>query len=112
MVGRYGMSAQRATLAGMTDLWDASAATFDDEADHGLRDPDVRAAWTALLLPLMPDPPARILDLGCGTGSLAVLLAQAGHEVTGIDASMQMLALARAKAATAGCGSTSARGRR
>jgi ubiquinone/menaquinone biosynthesis C-methylase UbiE len=50
----------------------------------------------------MPDPPARILDLGCGTGSLAVLLAQAGHEVTGIDASMQMLALARAKAATAG----------
>jgi ubiquinone/menaquinone biosynthesis C-methylase UbiE len=102
MVGRYGMSAQRATLAGMTDLWDASAATFDDEADHGLRDPEVRAAWTALLLPLMPDPPVRILDLGCGTGSLAVLLAQAGHEVTGIDASMQMLALARAKAATAG----------
>ena len=62
----------------------------------------MRAAWAALLLPVMPEPPARILDLGCGTGSLAVLLAQAGHEVTGIDTSAQMLALARAKAATAG----------
>ena len=86
----------------MTDAWDASAATFDDEADHGLRDPEVRAAWAALLVAVMPDPPARILDVGCGTGSLAVLLAQAGHEVTGIDTSAQMLALARAKAATAG----------
>jgi SAM-dependent methyltransferase len=102
MNGRYGMATRRATLAGMTDPWDASAAAFDDEADHGLRDPEVRAAWTALLLPLMPDPPARILDLGCGTGSLAVLLAQAGHEVIGIDTSAEMLALARDKAATAG----------
>jgi ubiquinone/menaquinone biosynthesis C-methylase UbiE len=85
-----------------SDDWDGLAERFDDEADHGLRDPGVRAAWAAMLLPLMPDPPARIVDLGCGTGSLAVLLAQAGHEVTGIDSSPQMLALAREKAATAG----------
>ena len=85
----------------MTDAWDAAAATFDDDADHGLRDPDVRAAWAGLLDAVMPGPPARILDLGCGTGSLAVLLAQAGHEVTAVDASAPMLALARAKAATA-----------
>ncbi|MYR55167.1 SAM-dependent methyltransferase, partial [Streptomyces sp. SID625] len=25
--------------------WDAQAAVFDDEPDHGLRDPRVRAAW-------------------------------------------------------------------
>ena len=86
----------------MTDPWDASAATFDDEADHGLRDPEVRAAWAAVLLPLMPEPRARILDLGCGTGSLAVLLAEAGHAVAGLDTSAQMLAVARAKAADAG----------
>jgi SAM-dependent methyltransferase len=86
----------------MDDDWDAHAATFDDEADHGLRDPSVRAAWTELLLPLMPDPPATIVDLGCGTGSLSLLLAAAGHRVHGLDASGAMLAVARAKSAAAG----------
>lgn len=77
--------------------WDATAATFDDEADHGLRDPVVRAAWAELLLPLMPHPPSTVLDLGCGTGSLSLLLAAAGHHVRGLDASPQMIAVARAK---------------
>jgi hypothetical protein len=31
--------------------WDDQAEHFDDEADHELRDPAVRAAWAALLLP-------------------------------------------------------------
>jgi hypothetical protein len=26
-------------------FWDEQAAGFDDEPDHGLRDPVVRAAW-------------------------------------------------------------------
>jgi hypothetical protein len=29
--------------------WDAAAASFDNEPDHGLRDPLVREAWTKLL---------------------------------------------------------------
>jgi ubiquinone/menaquinone biosynthesis C-methylase UbiE len=86
----------------MAEDWDDAAATFDDEPDHGLRHPEVRAAWESLLLPLMPDPPARILDLGCGTGSLAVLLAEAGHEVSGLDLSDRMIDVARTKSAAAG----------
>lgn len=82
--------------------WDGQAATFDDEPDHGLRSPRVRAAWAGLLLPLMPADPATVVDLGCGTGSLAVLLAQAGHAVRGLDFSPAMLAVARDKAARAG----------
>jgi ubiquinone/menaquinone biosynthesis C-methylase UbiE len=82
--------------------WDSAAATFDEDADHGLRDPAVRAAWADLLLPLLPGAPASVLDLGCGTGSLAVLLAEAGHHVTGLDASTAMLEAARAKGAAAG----------
>lgn len=83
----------------MDDAWDASAATFDDEPDHGLRDPDVRAAWAELLLPMMPEPPATILDLGCGTGTLSLLLAAAGHRVRGVDGSPQMITIGRAKTA-------------
>lgn len=37
-------------------------------------------------------------DLGCGTGSLSVLLAEAGHDVHGLDLSSQMVEAARAKA--------------
>lgn len=79
--------------------WDEAASTFDQAADHGLSDPGVRLAWAELLRQVLPSPPARIADLGCGTGSLAVLGAQLGHRVDGVDFSGRMLALARLKAA-------------
>lgn len=79
--------------------WDAEAASFDDEPDHGLRDPDVRRAWRDLLTSVLPPAPARIADLGCGTGTLSTLLAEEGHVVEGVDLSPAMLERARAKAA-------------
>lgn len=82
--------------------WDSVAATFDNEADHGLRDPLVRRAWRELLLPWLPPAPAPILDIGCGTGSLTLLLAELGHQVTGIDFAQAMVAQAEAKAQAAG----------
>ena len=84
------------------DFWDERAATFDQEPDHGLLDRDVREAWSRLLLPLMPSAPASVVDLGCGTGSLAVLLAQAGHDVRGVDLSARMVSAATTKAEAAG----------
>ncbi len=92
------------------DLWDAEAAGFDDEPDHGLRDPDTRAAWRDLLLEHLPPAPARVADLGCGTGTLSVLLAEQGYDVQGVDLSGQMVAAARAKVAAAGLDVTVVRG--
>ena len=83
-------------------IWDDYADSFDDDPDHGLTDPGVREAWTALLLGLLPPAPASVADLGCGTGSLSVLLAGSGYSVTGLDISERMLQLARAKSAAAG----------
>jgi len=40
---------------------------------------------------------SRILDAGCGTGTLALLLAAAGYEVTGVDLSTAMIERARKK---------------
>jgi SAM-dependent methyltransferase len=79
------------------DDWDAEAARFDDEPDHGLADPAHRAAWRDLLLAALPPVPARIADLGCGTGTLSELLVEQGFEVTGLDFSPVMLDRARAK---------------
>lgn len=35
-----------------------------------------------------------VLDAGCGQGTQAILLARAGHRVTGIDSSKELLAVA------------------
>ncbi|MFD3503363.1 class I SAM-dependent methyltransferase [Streptomyces sp. NPDC058678] len=79
--------------------WDARAASFDDEPDHGLRDPQVRHAWAERLRDWLPEHPSDVLDLGCGTGSLSLLAAEQGHRVTGVDRSPAMVDLARAKLA-------------
>lgn len=79
--------------------WDEVADDFDDQPDHGLIDPEVRGAWIALLRSVLPGGPCQVADLGCGTGTLSVLLAGLGHRVHGVDLSPRMLDRAVAKAA-------------
>jgi ubiquinone/menaquinone biosynthesis C-methylase UbiE len=43
------------------------------------------------------NPGSRVMDLGCGTGTAAILAARAGARVTGFDISIPMLAVAREK---------------
>lgn len=42
-------------------------------------------------------PPARILDFGCGPGTIALALAQAGYEVVGLDGAAGMVDRARGR---------------
>ena len=51
----------------------------DELAAHGIRD-------------------GILADLGCGTGDLTLMLAQAGYDVIGIDRSEEMLSVLREKA--------------
>lgn len=78
-------------------LWDAEAPGFDEAPDHGLLDPDVRAAWRWLLLAVLPPAPADVVDLGCGTGTLSLLLAGEGYAVDAVDFSPAMVGRAEAK---------------
>ena len=52
-------------------------------------------AFYAHYLALAGDAPKTILDMGCGTGRLAVALAERGHRVTGADPSAGMMSVAR-----------------
>jgi SAM-dependent methyltransferase len=40
---------------------------------------------------------SRVLDVGCGTGTLALMLAERGYDVVGVDPAAASLAVARAK---------------
>jgi ubiquinone/menaquinone biosynthesis C-methylase UbiE len=82
--------------------WAIRAATFDDAPNHGLHSPAQADAWRVRLRRWAGPDPADALDIGCGTGFLALQLASLGHRVLGIDAAQEMLALARTKATRAG----------
>src|SRR5262245_5592710 len=47
------------------------------------------------LLSLLPPPPARLLDCGCGTGWLSYFLTRRGYEVVGTDVSTDAIRLAK-----------------
>ncbi|HEV2975305.1 MAG TPA: methyltransferase domain-containing protein [Solirubrobacteraceae bacterium] len=51
----------------------------------------------ALLDALLVERPVRALDVGCGTGIVAALLAQRGCEVLGVDVDARMAAVARSR---------------
>jgi SAM-dependent methyltransferase len=82
--------------------WNRRAADFDAGASHGLLNDAQARAWRALFATIAGAAPLDVLDVGCGTGFLALLAAEAGHRASGVDMAEAMLAQARAKAASRG----------
>src|SRR5689334_25045534 len=83
--------------------WDRRAAHFDEDFGHSIGSPAERAAWDRILDLVIPsDFPLDALDVGSGTGFLALELAARRHRASGIDFVPAMVARARDKAAALG----------
>ena len=79
------------------DAYKALAASYDrltEDVDYGAVVDFYRELWEKEGLS-----PRTAVDLACGTGSVSVLLAELGMEVTGVDMSADMLCQADQKAA-------------
>lgn len=81
--------------------WDKSSKNYDQCPGHGIRTEQEKEAWKNLLTLAVGSDKQKILDVGTGTGAMALVLAEMGHDVTGIDLSDGMLNKAREKAKTA-----------
>ena len=79
-------------------FWDRDSVTYDRSPAHAVTDPVEAAAWRQALVSALPPAPASVLDAGAGTGALALLAAELGYRVTGLDVSEGMLDRAREKA--------------
>lgn len=89
----------------------STAKTFDDRRFGGPIGELVAAAQARVLANFVgriQDRP--VLDVGTGTGRAALLLARGGARVTGVDASDEMLAVARRRASEQGLAASFATG--
>ncbi|NYE39124.1 class I SAM-dependent methyltransferase [Streptomyces fulvorobeus] len=86
------MSEQRDRWAELTagQAGEEYARRFARLAESG-HDIHGEAAFCTTLL----EPASRVLDAGCGTGRIAIRLAELGHHCTGVDIDSSMLAVAR-----------------
>jgi ubiquinone/menaquinone biosynthesis C-methylase UbiE len=80
--------------------WDGRSEGF--ERMQGIRGRPQKAAWAGFLAREVGTEPKAVLDLGTGTGFLALLLAEMGHRVKGLDLSPGMVEQARRNAAERG----------
>jgi SAM-dependent methyltransferase len=65
----------------------------DDDSQFSME--DAQENMLNLLLSFFPPPPAKVLDVGCGLGYSAFLLAQKGYEVVAIAPSRELITYAK-----------------
>ena len=77
------------------DEWARLAGGYDRQTARGLLTPRAAVLWQRAIHKLIGSDAKDVLDVGTGTGLLAVEIAKAGHRVVGADLTPEMLERAR-----------------
>jgi SAM-dependent methyltransferase len=89
------MAIETGTAAAQRDLWSRNPRDWAE-----LQEGQLRGLYESIVTTLEFGPATRILDVGCGSGLFCRLAADAGAEVAGIDASPELLEIARERTPT------------
>jgi ubiquinone/menaquinone biosynthesis C-methylase UbiE len=83
----------------ITTFWNTVAPFYQRDASNvpSLESAEYRA-WVKAIERLLPAPPVDVLDIGTGTGFVALIASQLGHHAIGLDLATAMLAEARTHA--------------
>ncbi len=80
---------------GLTPDFSPIASLYD--ATRDLPERHLLACYDRLIEQELFPPQGMILDAGCGTGQVSLLLARRGYEFRGLDVSKEMVSLAQTK---------------
>jgi ubiquinone/menaquinone biosynthesis C-methylase UbiE len=90
----------RAVKSEIAENWNEKAAYYDTHVSHGIQTEEEKLLWMDAFQSVLPSREnLSILDVGCGTGVMGMVLSEMGHNVTGIDLSEEMMSVGRKKAA-------------
>jgi ubiquinone/menaquinone biosynthesis C-methylase UbiE len=106
-----GMSNSENPQSKINDFWNTVAPGYDEHAGNvAVRGTAEYAAWTDAIREVLPATPSDVLDIATGTGFVALIIAELGHRVTGVDIAESMIAEARRNAEATGLNATFAIG--
>lgn len=97
------MDHDESTQNRITGFWNTIAAGYEaHQGNVAALGSNEYKAWVEALRSLLPSTPADVLDVGTGTGFVALIAAELGHRVVGTDLSEAMLGEARREASRRG----------
>jgi ubiquinone/menaquinone biosynthesis C-methylase UbiE len=75
----------------LKNFWSSDADSYNKAIKCTLNSVIMRKSWQKIFIEVLGDKKLKILDVGTGPGIVALMLAELGHDVTGVDLSDDML---------------------
>jgi len=91
-------AASRELKRQINQYWSDGAEGYHKSVWNSIQPGTLKRKWQEILREAVGDEKAKVLDIGTGPGIIALLLADMGHSVTGMDLSEDMLKKARENA--------------